>query len=123
MLIASLALAVVGILLFWFIPTFQVYTAYPWPSYFLLALSVVLAFRSPARWPRKGAVVVLTSALLVLFIGITAYLPRLERAQLAVDVGDRFPDFTLSTSEGESFSPRDLRGKTAALYIFYRGDW
>jgi predicted membrane channel-forming protein YqfA (hemolysin III family) len=123
MLVVSLVLAVAGVLVFWFIPTFQVYATYPWPSYVLLASSVLIAFRSPSRWWRKGMVVAVTSTLLVLFVGITAYLPRLYRPPLAVKVGDRFPDFTLTTSTRESFSPSDLRGKTAALYVFYRGDW
>lgn len=123
MLVVSFVLAAGGVLLFWFIPTFQVYETVPWPSYVLLALAVGAALRSPTRWRRKGAVVAITSALLVLFVAATAYLPQLERAPLAVSVGDPFPDFALTTSERESFSPRDLRGKTAALYVFYRGDW
>lgn len=123
MLVASLVLAVGALLVFWLIPTFQIYETYPWPSYVLLALSIGAALRSPARWRRKGAVVAFTSALLVLFVTLTAYLSNLDRARLAVDVGDAFPDFTVQTSSGEPFSPRDLRGKTAALYIFYRGDW
>jgi hypothetical protein len=86
-------------------------------------LSVAAALRSPSRWRRKGPVAVLTSALLVLFIALTAYLPNLERPQLAVKVGEQFPDFTLTTSLRDAFSPRDLRGQTAALYVFYRGDW
>jgi hypothetical protein len=88
-----------------------------------LALSVGVALRSPARWRRRGAVIALTSALLVLFVAFTAYLPHLEHTRLAVNVGDRFPDFTLETSLRKSFSPRVLGGKTAALYVFYRGDW
>ena len=123
MLLLSLALAVGGILVFALIPTYQVYTPYPWPSYLLLALAVGVALRSPARWRRKGAVVALTSTLLVLLVAYTGYLSNLDRAPLAVNVGDRFPDFTVATSSKEPFSPRDLRGKTAALYIFYRGDW
>jgi hypothetical protein len=123
MLLLSLALAVGGILVFTLIPTYQVYTPYPWPSYLLLALAVGVALRSPSRWRRKGAVVALTSTLLVLLVAYTSYLSGLDRAPLAVNVGDRFPDFTVTTSLREPFSPRDLRGKTAALYIFYRGDW
>jgi hypothetical protein len=123
MLLISLALAVGGILVFSLIPTYQVYTTYPWPSYVLLALSVGFALRSPARWRRKGAVVALTSILFVFLVAYTTYLSGLDRGQLAVKIGDRFPDFTITTSLKEPFSPRDLRGKTAALYIFYRGDW
>lgn len=123
MLLVSLALAVGGILAFVFIPTLMVYMKYPWPSYVLLGLSVVTAFGSRAgRW-KKGAVVGFTSVLLVSFVLITGYLPKLDRPRLAVDVGDRFPDFTLTTSRNEPFSPADLRGKSAALFIFYRGDW
>jgi len=123
MLLLSLALAVSGILIFALIPTYQVYTPYPWPSYLLLALSVGVAVRSRSRWRRKGAVVALTGTLLVLLVAYTGYLANLDRGQLAVNVGDRFPDFAVTTSLKEPFSPRDLRGKTAALYIFYRGDW
>jgi hypothetical protein len=123
MLVVSLALAIAGILVFSLIPTYQVYTTYPWPSYLLLALSAGVALRSPARWRRKGSVVALAGTLLVFLVAYTGYLSKLDRPPLAVSIGDRFPDFTLTTSLQDRFSPSDLRGKTAALYIFYRGDW
>ena len=58
-----------------------------------------------------------------LFLLYTTQLSQLERAAVAVKPGDRFPEFTLTTSLGAAFSSSELKGEWAALYVFYRGDW
>lgn len=56
----------------------------------------------------------------VLYLTFGSHFPR---GELSVSVGDRLPDFQLPDSEGERFDARSLYGKSAALYLFYRGDW
>ena len=47
---------------------------------------------------------------------------RFSRGQIALAVGDRFPDFALVDSHGAVFESASLDGKTA-LVLFYRGPW
>ena len=58
-----------------------------------------------------------------LFVLWTVVLSQLGHRQLALHAGDPFPDFTLQTSAKNLFSPSQLKGQSAALYVFYRGDW
>jgi len=64
-----------------------------------------------------------TGLLTALFVVYTLVLSRIDPGQLAVHPGDSFPEFTLPTSTGGTFSPSQLVGRSAALYVFYRGDW
>lgn len=48
---------------------------------------------------------------------------RFPRGELSVREGQRFPRLRLVDSTGEPFDSRSLLGETAALYLFYRGDW
>jgi thioredoxin-dependent peroxiredoxin len=41
---------------------------------------------------------------------------------MAVQVGDRAPDFTAPTDDGSELSLRDLRGQTVVLYFYPRAD-
>jgi hypothetical protein len=59
-------------------------------------------------------------ALLTWYMGIGARFPR---GEVAVKVGDRFPQFRLPDSEGGEFDSSSLAGRSTALYLFYRGDW
>jgi thioredoxin-dependent peroxiredoxin len=41
---------------------------------------------------------------------------------MALDVGDKAPDFTLSDQEGNPVSPSGLKGKTVVLYFYPKAD-
>src|SRR5512147_3138130 len=41
---------------------------------------------------------------------------------MSLDVGDRVPDFTLSTDDGGTLSTVNLQGKTTVLYFYPRDD-
>ena len=45
------------------------------------------------------------------------------RGKLALKVGDRFPDISLTDSEGKLFHSRSMEGLGSALYLFFRGGW
>lgn len=44
---------------------------------------------------------------------------RVER----IAVGQEAPDFTLTSSDGKTYSPSTLRGEKNLLMIFFRGTW
>jgi cytochrome oxidase Cu insertion factor (SCO1/SenC/PrrC family) len=45
------------------------------------------------------------------------------RAALALDVGDKAPDFTLPSTTGEKISLSQFRGKKLVLLEFYGADY
>lgn len=123
MLGLALALLVGGVALYVYVPSLLLYWRYPWPVYGLLAAAVLVASRSRGRRWARWSVTGLAALLLGLFVTYSVSLSYLGEHRLAVAPGDRFPDFELRTSTNETFSPADLRGKSAALFVFYRGDW
>jgi hypothetical protein len=123
MLLSSLALLVAAFVLYLAVPALLIYWHYPWPVYALLLAAVGLAVGSKRRGALRYATIGVTGLLTGLFFFETIFVSQLHRQRLAVAVGDHFPDFTLQTSTKEPFSPTQLAGKSAALYIFYRGDW
>ena len=123
MLLLAFALVAAALVAYTQIPALLIYWTYPWPVYGLLLASVAVAFRSPRRGWRRAATLAFSTAVALLFIVYTLVLSRLGPPNLAVRAGDRFPDFTLRTSTNDTFSPASLYGKSAALYVFYRGDW
>ena len=60
---------------------------------------------------------------LTLLVWYLASGSRFPRRELSVREGERFPRLQLVDSRGALFDSRSLEGKTAALYLFYRGDW
>jgi hypothetical protein len=123
MLILSLIFAVAAAVLYVESPSMLIYWRYPWPVYGMLVASVVCALASKRpgalRWVTVGG----TALIATLFIVYTLTLSRLSPPELSVKAGDAFPEFQLPTSTGDLFSPSQIKGKKAALYIFYRGDW
>lgn len=102
-----------------------VYRRIPYEIYFLLVSSVALAlyaWREEASWLSGATIVVSFSALgfLLWYVHFGSLFPRSE---LRLELGDRFPAFSLPNSKGEKVTPDDLIGKSSALYLFYRGDW
>jgi peroxiredoxin len=71
---------------------------------------------------RYAAVAVTGVAVLALVLYTFAF-SRYDRGELRVRPGDPFPEFTLRSSTGEPFSSAQNRGRSTALYIFYRGGW
>jgi hypothetical protein len=119
----SLALAAGALAVYLRVPSVMLYAAHPWPAYALLAGSVAAAAAHRRRgWPRR-AVLTGSTAFAALFVAAHLFMMPLAAPRLAVAPGDRFPDFTLPTSTGETFSPSQVKGRAAALYIFCRGDW
>lgn len=103
-------------------PSQMLYSAHPLGVYALLLSAAAAAWLGGRGKARAGLLV-----LVALLGGVTFYFhsvrSHLESAGLSISVGDKFPEVTLPTSTGLEFSSTDLRGKSAALYVFYRGDW
>jgi hypothetical protein len=123
MLLLSAALLVTAFALYVMVPALLIYWNHPWPVYLLMVASVASAVASRRRGFLRWSTIGLTGAVTALFVAYVAALSQLDHTQLAVKPGDPFPDFTLRTSTGDPFSPSQLKGRSAALYVFYRGDW
>ncbi len=123
MLLLSVALALGAIALYVLTPALLIYASYPWPVYALFIASVVLAVASRRAGVLRYVTIAGTGIVTVSFFVVTLFVTRLDHGQLAVRAGEAFPDFTLPTSTQATFSPAQLKGHSAALYIFYRGDW
>lgn len=98
---------------------------YPWEQFVLLGIAVSLGARAVVERPSllNGSLlfielVALTGSLL--YFGMGA---RFRRSRVSVLAGERLPSFTLPDSTGKPFHSESLEGETAALYLFYRGDW
>jgi len=123
MLLVSIALLVAAFALYTLVAALLIYWTQPLPVYALLLASVAAAVASRRRGILRWITIGATGLVMVLFFAYVTFLSKLAPADLAVRAGDRLPDFTLRTSANESFSPSALKGKTAALYVFYRGHW
>jgi hypothetical protein len=121
--LAAIALLVAAVVLYLKIPTLHLHMLHPWPVYALLAAALAAALKSDARRALKLPVVALSALVGILFVGYHESYSRIEMPEMAVQIGDPFPDFALPTSQGATFSSGSLRGQSRALYIFYRGDW
>ena len=102
-----------------------IYRRIPYELYFLLGSSVLLAlyaWRERPSW-LAGATIVVTLSALGLLLWYVHFGSLFPRSELNIDVGDRFPGFSLPNSKQETITPDGLIGKSSALYLFYRGDW
>lgn len=123
MLLLSLALLVGAFALYVCVPALLIYWTYPWPVYAIMLGAVAAALASRRAGKLRWATIGLSALITVLFLAYTLALSHLSHGELTVRPGDAFPDFTLQTSMKEQFSPSQLKGQSAALYVFYRGDW
>ncbi len=123
MLLLAPILVVAAIALYVMMPALLIHSPYPLPAYGLLVAAVVAAVASKRRGILRIVTIVLTALVSVLFFVHTVAQGNLPRGELAVHPGDPFPEFTLLTSTREPFSSSSMKGQSAALYIFYRGDW
>jgi hypothetical protein len=96
---------------------------YPYEQYVLVAASVVFGLLAAIANPNAVtlgllALEVAVLALVVWYLGVGSPFPD---EQVGIQIGQRFPDFTLLDSEGKPFHSRVELRDTAALYISYRG--
>ncbi|HSF14129.1 MAG TPA: hypothetical protein VLK65_01100 [Vicinamibacteria bacterium] len=102
-----------------------VYHRVPYESILLIGVSALLGLAAVAREGGIGALVLFALELAALSV-LVAYLlsgARFPRSELSVRVGDKLPRFELTDSAGGCFDSATLEGKSAALYLFYRGNW
>jgi cytochrome oxidase Cu insertion factor (SCO1/SenC/PrrC family) len=98
---------------------------YPAEIFVLLGIAVVFGALGTADRPSLLTGLLLCFELValvaaILYLGVGARFPR---SRVSVSPGERLPRFTLPDSTGRPFRSKDLEGKSAALYLFYRGDW
>ena len=102
-----------------------IYRLYPMESYALMAVAVGLSWRTARRaggWWCYSAFG-LNSVMLVMFMYWTMFFSQLPEQGLSAAVGKPFTPITLTDHNGNLFNSGNLTGKSAALYLFYRGDW
>lgn len=122
MLLLAIALLVAGVLAYVLSPSLLLYATHPLPVYALLLAALLAAWRAGAARGRLAVVVATVLAATAIFY-VHSVRSRTPAPALHVAAGDAFPDLTLPTSTGATFSASDLRGRSAALFLFYRGDW
>lgn len=98
---------------------------YPWEVFVLLGIAVSIGALATAERPSPLNGVLLfvelgALAASLVYLGLGARFPRSE---VRVGTGERLPSFELPDSTGQLFHSEGLEGKTAALYLFYRGEW
>ncbi len=121
----SLVLVFGGWVLYFVLTFAGFYRLYPLESYALMVIAIWLAWRAARRkggWWRYASCG-FVSLLSVLFLYWTAVFSQLPDQQLSVSVGRELFPITLTDHNGNKFHSQELKGKSAALYLFYRGDW
>ena len=114
-----------GLVLYFALSFAGIYRLYPMESYALMAVAIGLAWRTARRaggWWRYG-VCGFNSVMLAMFIYWTMSFSQLPEQKLPVEVGKPFIPITLTDHNGSLFNSAKLVGKSAALYLFYRGNW
>ena len=122
MLALAIALTLGAVLVYVLSPSLLIYSTHPLPVYALLAAALAALTRAPQAKARIAV------GMLALLLGggifyIHSVLSQIPLTPLNLSVGDAFPEVTLPTSTGTNFASAEIRGRSAALYLFYRGDW
>ena len=121
-LVAALAFA--GYFLPFIVFRRPLYRRVPWEFLAVIAGATAFALVQATRAPALGTAIAAALCAGVLafaawfFVSFSMYRPREDRPA----VGERFPDFTLPTSEGATFSLAAAQGRRL-LVLCYRGDW
>jgi hypothetical protein len=102
-----------------------IYRRIPFEHYALMGVASCLALYgviTSLSWTSIAVFSLAFSSLVLLawYVHFGAILPR---SQIRLELGQRFPSFTLPASDGEIFESEAMRGKQSALYLFYRGHW
>lgn len=121
MLAVSMIFVVAALSLYVLSPGQMIFSTHPWPVYALLSAGMAAAAASR----RRGGVAVLaiTALLTSALFYVHSVRSRTDQSGLTVAVGDHFPSVDLPTSTNTAFSSAALLGRSAVLYLFYRGDW
>lgn len=121
MLVLSIIFVLAAVLLYVLSPGQMIYSTHPWPVYALLGASMAAAMRAG----RRGGVAVLaiTAVLTSALFYVHSVRSGTDAGELTVAVGETFPPVNLPTSTNMSFSSAEMLGRSAVLYLFYRGDW
>jgi hypothetical protein len=121
----SLIFMLAGPVLYFVLAFAGINRLYPMESYTLMAVAVGLSWRTARRaggWWRYGAFG-LNSVMLVMFVYWTLLFSQIPEQKIPFAVGKPFTPITLTNHNGSLFNSANLTGKSAALYLFYRGDW
>ena len=121
----SLIFMFAGLTLYFALSFAGIYRLYPMESYVLMAVAIGLAWRT-ARNKRgwwRYSICGFNSVMLVMFIYWTMFFSQLPEQKIPVVVGEPFIPITLTDHNDNLFNSTNLIGKSAALYLFYRGDW
>jgi len=124
-IILSFALVYGGIAFYFVLLHFGIYRKYPIETYLLMLLGVLVACAAARRrpgWTRYG-IAGAHAAMTLLILGWTLIYSRLPVQPLPFSIGQAMPQFALSDQDGRLISTDTIRGRTAALYVFYRGYW
>ena len=84
-----------------------------------LGIAAILRKRTGYRFAVLGLELAFTGLISFYFLSFS-FLPAHE---LAVGVGDAFPDYALLDQDGRLHQVDASTQREPALYIFYRGDW
>ncbi|HHT9120542.1 MAG TPA: hypothetical protein ACFYD3_08395 [Candidatus Hypogeohydataceae bacterium YC41] len=111
--------------------SYFVFLGIPWarntalPNLLILAGAVAWAVynvtRERSAWTL--APLVLTILISLGFVYVRFVYARLPAAEVKVAVGQPALDFTLPDHEGKPFTLSSLKGRYAAVIVFYRGVW
>lgn len=71
---------------------------------------------------RRFIVAVSALGLAAGFLGAVTYAGAAQQTD-TIAVGDEAPDFTLQSTDGETYRLADIRGDKNLVLIFFRGTW
>ncbi len=124
-LFLSFLMSLAGIQIYFVFLWLGVYRRYPIETYALMLLGTLLAFwaarQKKSFW--RFALAFMNGFLLIFILAWTLHYSRLPDRIIPFRAGQAFPSITLADQDERPFASDDLKGKTAVLYIFYRGDW
>lgn len=111
--------------LYWWSLRAGIYRRVPWEHYALLgassAVSLYALLKEPSWW--SFIIFITTFSALVFLVGYVHFFSTLKRRTINLEIGERFPEFTLPDSMGNSFASGQMIGEKSVLYLFYRGNW
>jgi hypothetical protein len=124
-LLAGVALALLGPVLYYLQLAVARLVTVPWYLPVVGTAAAVLALVAVRRgrtvWRLLGLVFCVLLAGLEWFIVLTG--ARLPAYAGPVAVGQPFPAFAVTRSDGGSFTQEDLRGEQNTVLVFFRGRW